>query len=104
MFHPGLPESFFWAGGKFIYNSGEEAPGFSLLQKYPDGWEIKDGKPELILCPADVGRRVRLEDGTITLLTRCTKDGNSFGSCVFTWNKFGEVSGDPKYNIKELLA
>ena len=104
VFHLDLSDSFFWAGGKFIYSSGEEAPGFSLLQKYPNGWEIKDGKPELILCPADVGRRVRIMDGGIGLILQCDKAGERFfiGALPYAYSKFGIC--DKFQHVKELLA
>lgn len=104
--HPDLSEGIFWSYEDHVFCSAltrKKIDGAFLLNKFPTGWELVEEEPKVVLCPADVGRRVRLENGDIVLVTWCAKDGSAFGSNLCNWDKFGKDDGDSDYNIKELL-
>jgi hypothetical protein len=67
------------------------------------GWELYE-EPSVRLTPEDVGKRVRLENGDIVLLTWCNKDGSEFASVSSVYGRDGkDLSHVEKCSVKEVL-
>jgi hypothetical protein len=80
-------------------------PHYWNLECYDcSGWELYEESP-VHLTPEDVGRRARLRNGNIVLLTWCAKDGQTFSSPNGIYDCNGvSKAGIPEWSIKELLA
>jgi hypothetical protein len=91
------------SGGVLKDQAGKEWT-LSWFSAFPSGWSLL-AEEELTLCPADVGRRARLWNGNVILLTWCTKNGQSFSSPVGNYDCNGvSQDGRSEWNIKELLG
>ena len=78
--------------------------GWNLECYDSSGWELYEESP-IHLTPEDVGRRARLRNGNIVLLTWCAKDGQTFSSPNGIYDCNGvSKAGIPEWSIKELLA